>query len=208
MMGGVVLREALLEPAEWQDPTDINPNRRAAKIVHGLRVAWQIERLHRDNPSNFTERHVACAHKFVREWETAGNGSSGGRAEKVDGGGSDGIGETQLKAIAADRAARRAIGPSAERVLNIVIVANRPIKALAVALGCNPMHASGRLSAALDRLQEHYDALAEKRKAVTATPEWHAAKEPAPIVPRASLDLPTDIPAEQVGRWRQPPVAR
>ena len=155
--GNATLRGARVEPAEWADPEERDI--RGAKRVRGLRVVSQIEKLHRDQPKTFTARYVSCARKFVEEWEMSENKVSVGDGVKVDSAASDGISTRQLNAIASNRMTRRSIGPSAAVILDKVLIGNATIARLAVYLGINPMNASGRLSAALQRLQEHYDAL-------------------------------------------------
>jgi hypothetical protein len=79
------------------------------------------------------------------------------------GGGDTPIVNAAVRAGAAMDAVAAALGPSALRILNIVVINNRPVSVLAGALGIAHARAFGRFVAAIERLREHYQPPAKPR---------------------------------------------
>jgi hypothetical protein len=189
---GVVLREALVEPAAWKDPDDTagHIKRDGARLVHGFQAAWQITKLQRTSPRDITEQHVAAAHRFLNDWDLS-NGAAASCLREATGG-SDGVGAAALNACTAVRLAREAVGATAAELMIAVVVHNRAIGAYATARRDNPSRVLGRFAAAMDRLVEHYDTVGEigARRGRNAGRPSHVGLSRSPIMDGAVVDIP------------------
>jgi hypothetical protein len=187
---GEVLREPLVQNAEWKDPDDDGAyaRRQGARVIHGQRAVWQVARLHGTSPNEITAAHLKAAERYLNDWNVR-NGPLRSQLGQGAGGGDTPIVNAAVRAGAAMDAVAAALGPSALRILNIVVINNRPVSVLAGALGIAHARAFGRFVAAIERLREHYQ---------------------PPAKPRAHVEPPPpdvdDVPAERLGRWKRPAI--
>ena len=150
---GAVLREALVTQAAWADPDDQDRLQRNPRMVEGFRAVSVIWNLHQRNPRDFTETHLRAARAFTRDHELA----EGARNAGGGGSGSEtGPTESQIDAIGRRRRALAALGPSLGMIVQLVVLSNVTLAALAETLHTSADRAAGRLAAALDRLCDHY----------------------------------------------------
>lgn len=189
---GEILREPLVENAEWKDPADDEAyaRRHGAKVIQGQRAVWQVARLARTSPNEITPAHVKAAERFLNDWNVR-NGSLRSQLGTTIGGGDSPIVNAAVRAGISMDAAEAVLGYTATRILTIVVVLNGRIDDLAREMRMGRDRAFGRFAAALERLREHYQPPAKARPYV---------QPPAPDV--------GDIPAERLGRWKERNPAR
>lgn len=185
---GEVLREPLVESADWKDPDDTGTAARmhGAKTVHGHRVAWQIARLHRTSPHEITEQHVKAAERFMNDWNIR-NGPLRSQLGHGGGSGDSPIVNAAVRAGISLDAVKAALGTAGMLILTVVVINNRPITALAGALHVHRDRAFGRFAATVERLREHYQP---------------PAKSSGPAPPMMAPPDVDDIPVNRLGRWR------
>jgi hypothetical protein len=154
---GAVLREPMVEHAEWRDPDDLNPNARAPRVVVAFRRVDQLLKL-AEAGTGITDEHVTAGQRFMRDAEAA-DGARPGRdlAEGRIDGAQSGPGDSRLFALRRYREAVQAVGQRGSAIVTLVVVENCTISDLARRLGVKQHYAAlGMLIAALDRLAEHY----------------------------------------------------
>jgi hypothetical protein len=185
---GSVIRPAMVEPADWKDPTDTVSHRarqHGARDVHGWRRVWTIASLHASCPREITAAHVRAADRLLSDYERAYVGAHGaGTMDYIDGGTNSGVPDSSLEAMARYRAACGAVGTYSAMVLNHVVLGNWTITRLAASLDIHRDRAHGRLHSALERLREHY---------------WPKDAESGSAASSATLEPESD---NRTGRWR------
>lgn len=161
---GAVLREPTAERAAWREPDDTNRFRRTAPLVQGWRRHSVLDRLYRVSCSRsglLRREHVRAGDRYALDAEEAGGGAATLRYQadvvRVAPGPREGGNPRAASAQRRLAEARAVLGESATTVLDLVVVGNVDVKAVAGRLECPEKVAMGRLVAALDRLVEHYD---------------------------------------------------
>ena len=202
--GATVLREPLVQRADWADPDDASAQARlrsGARRVQGWRRIWSIDALHEGSPREITKAHVGAAQKLLGDYEIGIEGASpdGGRLERVDGAVHEGLHpwSARIRAAQRYREAVQALGEQAAFIVTLVVIDNWTMVRLSQALGTTRDRAFGRLQAGLERLREHYQ-----------PPRQNAAAGPAAEHEEAVLDPGiSDLPPERLGRWERPQQA-
>lgn len=152
---GAVLREPIVEAAEWGDPDDLNPNARAPRRVSGYRRVDELRRL--CEAGHVTEQQFKAGGRLLRDYELSdgsrpGCAVSGLRVDAVP----SGPGAAQIDAARRYREAMRAVGQRAGSVLVMAVFGNASVSEVARHFGVRHYGALGLLQAALQRLVEHY----------------------------------------------------
>lgn len=192
-LDGEIIRDALVQREDRRDPTDETARfkKTGARMIRGWRRVWTIDALHKSSPLEITEAHVKAAERLVADHQRREGVVSGGRPSN----GESDMGPIDVRVAAAIRyeEAMEAVGPYGKGILIRVAVANWTVTKLAERMGINRNRAFGRLTAALERLREHYDA-GKKRKPRSP------ALAPVVAVPMLEPEV-TGLPAERSGRW-------
>jgi hypothetical protein len=157
-------REPTAVPAEWRDPDDLNPNRRAARVVQGTRAVDPVYAAHLRAGSKITLRHVRAANKYLTDYEMGILGSRPNAPERVGGTRAAGAmypSEEQCARVRSILIAHQALGAAATQILRHVVLGipdplRRDAASYARRFGMDPKLAMGLLVAALERLAEHY----------------------------------------------------
>jgi len=200
-VGGLIIRDAMVEQADRPDMEDPNASvrKKTVRMIRGWRRVWTIDTLHKTSPNEITEAHVAAAERLVGDHQRReGAITTGGRS----GDGKMGPIDVRVAAGIEYDAALVAVGQQGAGILFRAAILNWTVTTLATKLDISRDRAFGRLQAALERLREHYDA-GKKRKSSERTTMPSLAVEPA----REPED--TGLPVERSGRWdRKPSPAR
>lgn len=193
-VGGLVIRDAIVERVEWKDPDDESARfkKTGARTIRGWKRVWTIDVLHNKPNPKVTEAHVKAATRMVDDHQRREGVVSGGRATGSD----TDMGPIDVRVAAAIRyeEAIEFVGASGAAILIRAVVLNWTLAKLAERSGETSDTALGRLLAALDRLVEHYDG-GKRRRA-----PGHVPAAPAPASEMEPED--TGLPAERSGRWR------
>ena len=187
--GAVVIRPALVQRAEWTDPSDMTGKHRdrdgrlRAKTVYGWRRVSTLFNLHQRSPSDVTARHLLAAAQLTRDFEVGKHGArAGGGIGSPDGAP---IVTSQIRAsIAFDAACAAMTGRLSDAVVSVVI-GNLTIEAVARVLGISVRQTRKRLIDGLDALVEHYTPPTKARPRISVAQE-------AGLVDPDVLDIPQD----------------
>jgi hypothetical protein len=155
-----VLREALVEEAQWDDPDDVNYRSKRAWQVRGFRRVSVIRNLHLRG-GLITKEHLDAAERLSLDFELSDGAHPGYQRPEVRTAGAFAEpAQAQLDAVRRYRAAVRAVGLRLCAVLLPVVLGNVSVAEVAKRMGVsNGFLATGFLLAALDRLVEHYEEL-------------------------------------------------
>jgi hypothetical protein len=193
-IGGLIIRDAIVEPVEWKDPDDAAARfkKTGARTIRGWKRVWTIDVLHRKPNSEVSEAHVKAATRLVDDHQRREGVVSGGRASGSD----TDMGPIDVRVAAGIRyeAAMEFVGVSGASILFRVVILNWTLAKLAERIGSTSDRTLGRLMAVLDRLVEHYDSGKRKRP--------HAPSQAAPDAPPEPEPEATGLPMERSGRWR------
>jgi hypothetical protein len=155
-------RRNKVRPAEWRDPSDTDVLRRSPRTVSGFRATDVLESLQSSGTLN--RQQVGAAKRLRRDWEI-GTQMTAGAVDWERGGVSVsgtpvGVSERTLQFLERYQAAQAAVGRLFE-IVDYVCLQGGLLKDYAAQQGINPANAAGRLFAAIEVLQGHYDALDE-----------------------------------------------
>ena len=156
-----VLREAIAERAEWDDPSDTNTRSKTPRQVIGYRRADPLLILHKRG-GEVTKDHIRAAHRFRDDYEIGHGARPGYDRMNAAAGSSDdkerpGAAEMQFRAMDGYKAAMLAVGIRLSSILVVVVLEGRSPTSYAEEKGQSAVKMVGYLVAALDRLQEHYE---------------------------------------------------
>jgi len=146
-----------VERAAWDDPDDTGRRGSYVRMVHGYRRSDPLITLHRRSPREITQQHLQAAERLRDDYEI-GEGVNLGKGS----GGETGPLDVQIDARTRYRAAVAAVGPSLCAILLPVVLSAWTVKQWAEDRGMSETKASGYLTAALDRLQDHYNPVVRK----------------------------------------------
>ena len=146
---GIVIREPTAERSSWNDPLDLNPNRRMAKQVNGARAANPVLIMRRKD-GLITERHVRAAELFACDYEMSCGGGLGAlKLESSHGSTGGDPTERELAAVGRVRRAWAVVGDERSRrvvgwcVLGMPTGASRGVAGWAELVGLAPAVAMG-----------------------------------------------------------------
>ena len=155
---GAVIREAVAEQAEWDDPDDKNTRSKTPRQVIGYRRADPLLILHRRG-GEVTKDHIRAAHRFRDDYEIGHGARPGYERPEAGCGAADAMGaaEMQFRAMDSYKAAMLAVGIRLSSILVVVVLEGRSPTSYAEERGQSAVKMVGYLVAALDRLLEHYE---------------------------------------------------
>jgi hypothetical protein len=135
--------------------------------------------------------HLRAGTRFREDYEIGieGISLSPGIPERVDGSSTGAASDSRLDAISRYRAACDAMGPSLRSAVQLLVIWNRPVSAIAKICGLSQDRTSGYLAAGLDRLADHY--FPDQTKRLLSDQELVVDPEV------------TDLPQERLGRFRR-----
>ncbi len=168
---GEVIRDATVERAEWIDPDDANPNRRAAKRIAGWRRADPLRNL-AARSGLVTPMHLAAADRYrgVYELGVLGAGANSAPVVRiaVSGGGAGQVHPTiaRLASLRQFRAARAFAGGARPELLDHVVLEMGHVSSWARPRAVDPKVATGLLIASLDLLVTFFRVLDDKAEFV------------------------------------------
>lgn len=144
----------------WRDPDDRNVLRKTPRAITGFRATDTLVSLQQSG--TLTRQLVGAARRLRGDYENGclqANGATDWARGGVSSGGTPvGISERVLQFLERFQRAQTALGRSFE-IVEIVVLQERTLKAYAERHGIQPAAASGRLFAALQRLQDWYDSI-------------------------------------------------
>jgi Domain of unknown function (DUF6456) len=168
-----------------RDPEDTTI--RGAKIVHGWRRTWTIDRLHASSPELITSKHVRAASRLVDDFQASQGISMGGRAP-TEGARLDPV-EVRIAASRRYESAMMAVGLEGAYLVFHAAIEGQTMEWISERLGINRAVLLGLLSASLTRLRDHYTPPAPMSSVIAAIMEM--------------IDKGVShIPQERLGRWR------
>ena len=164
--GARLLRAPRVTSAEWTDPADTqamdrdpdSPSRRRARKIRGYRAEGIVERMHAAMPREVTEEHVKAANRLLDDYEIGVMGAqvTAKHQGRVDGRTAADMPQRQLDAIGRYHGAVAALGRAAAELLGAVVFHGMSCEAVAVHTGSDRIRVTGRVTAGLERLREHY----------------------------------------------------
>lgn len=157
-----------VEATTFRDPDDLNPRHRFAREVSSFRSTADPIRFLIDRGSISRQQGTLCG-RLRRDFELGIVGLSTGVAkyspDRIKGiGASAGPSQMQMEHIEYFRGAETAVGHRLFDILKCCILLGETILDYSTRTQTNRMAASGRLSAAIDRLQDHYDLIDAARQ--------------------------------------------
>lgn len=171
--GKTVLREAIVQNAEWQDPDDANPNHREAKRITGTRSVDGLMEMH-VRSQLVTTLHLKAANSWALDYEMGICGAAPGKSKSMLGGNSFGAKDypelTRIVRVTRFNETCKLLGPRGRMLLEHLVLGipdptKRDIKSLAARVIVKTKTTSrawsvgvtqGYVLAALDVLVDYY----------------------------------------------------
>ena len=179
------LRNKTASAATWRDPTDTDVLRRKPKAITGFRATDPLETL--QNSGTLNRQQIGAARRLRRDYESGclqTNGAVDWERSGVSQGGTPiGISERKLQFLERFQNAQAAVGRLFE-IVEFVVLLERTLKDYAAQHRVHPANASGRLHAAIEMLQGHYDTIDEGTE--RARPVHTIGSQMGPPVPAGS----------------------
>lgn len=151
---------------EWRDPDDLSPNRRTARVIHGVRARNSIESLLDHGTIN--KSHAAAARRFRTEYELGEIGLKPSRnLAEAPSGFSSGTGpsEARIQALQKYQQTASALMPHMLEAIIMIAVYDETIQGYSQKQKMNNVQqASGYVQAALDLLRDYYRRIDEATK--------------------------------------------
>jgi Domain of unknown function (DUF6456) len=156
--------------------------RRSPKIVSGFRADDCLDTL--QHSGTLTRAQCSAARRLRRDWENGVQMTNGAtdwaKAPASSGGSPVGLSERVMQLLERYNRARAAMGRLYD-IVDYICLQEKTLKDYAARNKINPASASGRLYAAVQSLQDHYDTLdePEKERATIGSQTGPAQLEPS-----------------------------